>query len=389
MAKDKNGKELPKGICLCSDGRYMTKITVDGKRVNLRDRDLKTLIKEKADRLYEAEHGLFIQESNITVADWFNIWMQEYKLNTVKFGTFQAYVRTFNLYIKEEIGSRKLSEVRPEHIQHIYNDLIKKKYSNSTIKLVAAILGGMFKQAYKNQMIQRNPVELSTLPKDKTIKKEIRVMSREEQEIFLKYARDSSYFNVYEVGLGTGMRPGEVRALEWQDIDFKKKEIHITGTLKFHTGEGYVKDTPKTKSSIRTIPMLDRVYDILKDQRKRQAELRLSLGELWTPEMGLEDLVFISPSHRKGYGRPVTNTALNDDLKKITKEINEAGIAFEAITPHTLRHTFATRGLEAGIPPKVMQVLLGHSSIQETMDTYSHVLPDMKAEEIQKIANLI
>ncbi len=227
------------------------------------------------------------------------------------------------------------------------------------------------------------------MPRLKKAKKEIRAMSVEEQGIFLAYAKESFYFNLYQVGLGTGMRSGELRALEWSDVDFKNKEIHVTGTLKFYKDKGYMKDSPKTSSSERTIPMLDKVYDVLKKQRKRQAEFRLALGEQWKTGDGLENLVFTTPYNRKGYGQPISHSALNTDLKRIVERINKDEIIFEKITPHTLRHTFATRGLENGIPPKVMQELLGHSSITMTLDIYSHVLPDTKAQEIQKIAYLI
>ncbi|MCD8012596.1 MAG: site-specific integrase [Lachnospiraceae bacterium] len=221
------------------------------------------------------------------------------------------------------------------------------------------------------------------------LKKDFRVLSTDEQKVFMEYALSGSpYYKMYVVAVGTGMRSGELRALEWDDVDFKNKLVHVTGTLKFRKGDGYFKDTPKSASSDREIPMLDEVYKILKEQRKEQLENRTLLGEAWQPQEGLENLVFTSPYHRKGYGLPVGEAVLNVDMKKIVKRINAAGIEFEEITPHTLRHTFATRGLENGIPPKVMQELLGHTSITMTLDIYSHVLPDTKASEIQKIANM-
>ena len=137
---------------------------------------------------------------------------------------------------------------------------------------MAVVLGGMFKQAYRNQIIRKNPVELVTRPRKQTKRKDLRVLNREEQKIFLKYASDSLYCNVYQVALATGLRSGELRALEWEDIDFKNRNIHVTGTLKYHNGEGYRKDLPKTVSSDRVIPMIDEVYKILKQQRKEQAE---------------------------------------------------------------------------------------------------------------------
>jgi Phage integrase family. len=109
---------------------------------------------------------------------------------------------------------------------------------------------------------------LTFKPRDNGKKKIIRVLSKEEQKIFLEYIKNSLYYNLYIVALGTGMRGGELRALEWSDINFEEKKIHISGTLKYRKKEGYRKDTPKTKMSEREIPMIDEVYQILKKQHR-------------------------------------------------------------------------------------------------------------------------
>ena len=388
MALDNKGKELPKGIRQRKDGRYEARFTYNGESYTIYNMDLRILKKELQDRKYEVEHGLYSKESKVSVDSWYNTWMKEYKKNNVKYGTYKNYESVYELYIKKKIGKKALADIRPEHIQNIYNKLQADGYSHKTISLTAIVLGGMFKQAYKNQMIVKNPVELTTIPRNMKKKKDFRVMSAAEQKIFLQYADESPYHNLYIVAIGTGMRSGELRALEWKDIDFKNKIIHVSGTLKYVKGKGYIKDAPKTVSSEREIPMLDEVWKTLKSQKKAQTELKFSLGELWQPQPGLEDLVFPSQYHRKGFGIPIGQAALNADLNKITSRINADGITFESITPHTLRHTFATRGLENGIPPKVMQELLGHTSITMTLDIYSHVLPDTKAAELQKIANM-
>lgn len=388
MALDSKGKQLPKGIRQKKDGRYEGRFTYKGESYTFYSMDLKALKKEIQDKRYEVEHGIYAKETKVSVNSWFSTWMEEYKKNTVKYGTYSLYEKAYRLYVKTYIGRKNMADIRPEHIQAIYNKLQTEGYSSETIKLVSMVLNGMFKQAYKNQMILRNPVDFATAPRNKKKKKEFRVMSQEEQKIFLEYASRSLYYNLYIVALGTGMRSGELRALEWKDIDFKNKVIHVKGTLKYIKGEGYKKDTPKTATSQREIPMLDEVWNTLKRQRKEQRELKFALGDHWQPTPGLEDLVFPSQYHRKGFGIPIGQAAINDDMKKIVCDINQAGIEFESITPHTLRHTFATRGLENGIPPKVMQELLGHTSITMTLDIYSHVLPDTKAAELQKIANM-
>ena len=133
---------------------------------------------------YKLEHGEFIVKSNITVNDWFETWIEQYKKNQVKRGTIIAYTKTYDMMIRPQIGSRKLIEIRGEHIQKLYNDAVKQEFSHASIRLMAAILNGCFKQAMKNRLIERNPVTYATLPKNREEKHQ-RVLTKEEpRDIF-------------------------------------------------------------------------------------------------------------------------------------------------------------------------------------------------------------
>lgn len=388
MARQKKDQPLPKGISLRKDGVYQGRLQISGKRYSFYDKDLKSLKKVMQKKQLEAANGLFVQETKIKVNDWFESWLKEYKAASVKYGTLSGYRRVYKSYIADEIGKRRLPEVRPEHIQKIYNDLSKAGYSHKTISLSAIVLNGMFKQAFKNQMIVRNPVELASIPRNTKKKKEISVMTKEEQKIFLQYAKESAYCRIYTVALGTGLRVGEIRALEWSDIDYKNNVIHVTGTLKYSKDRGYFKDLPKTNTSFRDVPMIPEVVTAFKEQRAEQIRQRLQLGDLWRPESGMENFVFTGYYTYHGFGKNLCHGAINHDMAKIEERIKEEYPDFPHITPHTLRHTFATRGLENGIPPKVMQEILGHTSITMTLDIYSHVLPDTKAAEIMKVSGM-
>lgn len=371
--------KLPSGISQRANGLYMGRFTCQGQRYTLYNKNLKKLQKEMIERQYEIEHGIYCRETEITVEGWFETWIKEYKMNSVKAGTISAYTSSFNTYIRKPLGKKKLSQIRPEHVQKLYNDM-SGKYAKSTINLASIVLGGMYKQAVKNGLVLKNPVALAALPR-KRKGKEIRVMKLEEQKIFLQYAKPSHYYTLYVVALNTGMRLGELRALKWENVDFENDVIHVRQTMNYFPGKGTMLDTPKTESSVRDIPMLDEVSQILKQHKIQEEGRRLLLGEKWKADF--EGLVFTSP-----FGKHVNATAVNVDMKQIEDDIHEHGIEFSHIHPHVLRHTFATRGLERGIPPKVMQELLGHTSITMTLDIYSHVLPDMKAAEIQKLANI-
>jgi len=180
------------------------------------------------------------------------------------------------------------------------------------------------------------------------------------------------------------MRIGEKCALQWQDIDFKNKLLKVRGTLVYlRDDKKRFKDSPKTSKNTRDIPMLDNVEQLLKKRKKNQLQSIILLGDKWKTEDSLKDIVFTYDT-----GGAMWLSAIRVDMKKIVDKINDADIEFEKITPHTFRHTFATRGLERGIPSKVMQTILGHTSLAMTMDLYSHVLPNTKAEEMQKLSGL-
>ena len=381
MKDSKVGQKLPKGITHRKGGLYMGRFQYKSERFVFYGRDLKKLKKELSNKRYEVEHGLYGKESKMTVNAWFEIWIKEYKTNSIKYGTLVSYKNAYKNHVEKILGKRKLVDIRPEHVQKILNGM-NGRYSHATIKLVAIVLNGMYKQAFKNEIIRRNPVACTTIPRNTEMKR-FRVLNLKEQELFHELSKGSVYCSVYQVALGTGMRVGELKALEWSDIDFENRIIHVSGTLKYRNGNGYYKDTPKTRSSVRDIPMLDSVYKCLKEQKREQLKYKMSLGAKWSPIKGLEQLVFC-----REFGKPISHMALNDDMRKIETNIREKAEQFEHIVPHTLRHTFATRGLENGIPPKVMQDLLGHTSITMTLDIYSHVLPNTKAKEIQKLAGL-
>lgn len=381
MSKDKNGKELPKGIRLRTDGRYEGRFRYAGTDYNVLGKNSKECEQKLSNLRYEVQNGVYCKEENITMDNWFNTWISEYKELSVKTGTVHAYKTTYDNYIKSIMGNRKLKDIRGEHIQKLYNDLYKKEYSKNTLELVSVVLSGMFKQAVKNKIIKENPVPLSTLPK--TYKeKECEAMTLEEQQLFMKYAKESKLYDIFELALSTGMRSGELRGLEWSDIDFKNKIIHITGTLVDYN-KTFKKDSPKTPSSKRDIPMLDNVYQLLLRHRAEQSDWSILACTEWKPLDGLENLVFTNDS-----GKPLNRNRLTQELKKILKRIRLSGIDFKAIHPHMFRHTFATRCIESGMQPQVVKAILGHSKLSMTMDLYAHVLPDTKASELQKIAGL-
>lgn len=371
MAIDKRGRKLPKGIQQ-RYGEFEGRFMCNGKNYLVHGKTITEVQKEMTELRYKLEHGIFVEKSKLTFEEWYKTWMEEYKKNQVKDGTYYNYWKTYRGMIKERIGTTCLSEIRGEHIQKLYNNWAKEEYALSTIKIAAAILNGAFQQAMRNGLVERNPVKLAELPRQKG-EKTRQAMTKEQQGLFMEYAKESYLYNFFAVMLRTGMRTGEMRGLKYTDIDKKKNVLHVKRTLKYIDGQGYKEDTPKTRTSKRDIPLTADTMQLLETQRK-----------YWGFKVEKMDRYLFCNEKGEPLGRERVQAEIDHTIKRIRAADNE----FERITAHVFRHTFATRAIEAGMQPQVLKTILGHSSLAMTMDLYSHVLPDTKAEEMEKIANV-
>lgn len=381
MTVEKKKKKLPTGVSYrASDGRYMGRFSYHGKTYTVYANTPREA-KEKLEEVkYEVMHGLYFKDSSVTFNAWFDIWIKDYKALSVKAGTINVYCQNYNAYLRKPFGKLQLRDVRTDHIQRFYN-IMAEEYAHETLEICRAILNGMYDQAVRNELVQRNPVKNAVLPKDNR-KKTANVLTLDEQKLFLEYAKNSEHYPLYELALATGMRSGEIRGLQWSDIDFTTKTIHVTHTLVYNNGKLYL-DSPKTTSSERTIPMLGNVYALLKKRKITQLEERLLMGQYWLPLDGLDNLVFTNSE-----GKPINRDRFKRGIDKILKKIRNDGIVFPHTTPHTFRHTFATRAIENKMDMKVLQTILGHHDFDTTINTYVHVMPDTKASEMEKISGL-
>ncbi len=286
--------------------------------------------------------------------------------------SISSYQKYYKGAISKRLGKKNIVDIRGEHIQSLYNDLVKEEWALSSIKVVAAVLNGCFQQALKNGLIERNPVKLAELPRQKE-RKERQAMTKEQQALFMEYAKESYLYNFFAVMLRTGMRSGELKGLKYTDIDKKENVIHVQRTLKYIEGQGYLEDTPKTRTSTRDIPLTEDILALLENQK----------GYWGFKVERLDRYLFCNEE-----GKPLSRERVQAEIDRTIKRIRAAGHDFPRITSHVFRHTFATRAIEAGMQPQVLKTILGHSSLAMTMDLYSHVLPDTKAEEMQKIISM-
>ncbi len=393
MGKDLKGKELGVGLSQRKDGRYSARfMRKSGKREEFYDFKLANVKKWLTDKKYEDEHGLYGDGSGITVKKWFDIWLETYKKDIVSHSTYKNYRTRFKINIEEDIGYMILKDVKKNHCQSILKKMHEEGYSYGTINQCKITLHALFDGAVSEEYIIKNPSQNIKCPQKETTSEERRVLSKEDQSVFLKYASSTFYYNAYLLILQTGLRIGELGGLFWEDIDFENKILHVRRTLLQNKEKGgFYFTNPKTQTSIRDIPLTDNAVSILKHQKIEIFKNR-SLSKDWTDKEEFKDLVFCShnglpigtASFRLNMIRIVDN--INND-RKINCQLNNTKYEeFEHLYPHALRHTYATRCIENGMTPKVLQKILGHSTISVTMDLYVHVLDQTLSDETEKFS---
>lgn len=395
MGKDLNGKELGKGISQRKDGRYEARVVINGKRQTFYNTNLTELKREFEKEKYRLSRQNVTACPDVTLLEWFDAWFEQYKKPTLKPSGVEAYKRKFKNTYGSLLGNVEIRELNQFSVQTATSDLINKGYQVKTIRDALAVLKLMLDSAVSNYVIDINPCLGIIVPSYAEIKEERRVLSSIEQKTLLNITDKTFYKEVYRFMLCTGVRVGELGALQWKDIDFNEGFIIIKHTLRcqYQNGTKIMELTsPKTRNSYRKIPFFNETKQLLLDQKEKQDALKKELKDRWRGE--IEDLVFTT-----SMGSPVTRYVLESDMRQITKEIQMAElynamsegrdtIEFQSIHPHCLRHTFATRCFEKGMTPKTVQQIMGHANINMTM-SYTHVLDDILKNEANNIGQFL
>lgn len=275
-------------------------------------------------------------------------------------------------------------------IKKIIKELDKNGYKFETKNKVRILLVDIFNKAIINEYVMKNPAKGMSIKRDE--KKDIRVLSVEEQTLFFDCCKGTFYDNFFTTAISTGMRIGELAALRWKDIDWENNLIHVTRTLIYQKFEGDAKKefhlgNPKTYTSIRDIPINRQCEIALKKQYMQKYVVEAKAPKCKQPEEQFKDLLFTTK-----YDTPLNSQIVCDAIKKIVDEINltrDYIEEMEVFSCHCFRHTFATRAFEAGIQPKTVQAYLGHATLQMTMDLYTAVMPQHLSNEMEKMSEVL
>lgn len=363
--------------------------TVDGKRKRI-ERVGGDTKKEALAALRRAEEelescGSVTEESNISLSDFLDLWFENYVERELAYRTNEYYRHIIDAHIKPAMGFYKLKNITPLVLQDFLNMKKTNGFSKNSVINMKSVLGGAFKYAVVPAgLIKQNPMLNVSVPSYDTYedrKKETEsenktsTLSADEiKEIFDRFPEDSNLYLPIQIAYHTGMRGGEVCALQWNDIDFNNKIIHVKHTL-VNKGRGIFELGPtKTKGSKRDILMGDTLINILKKWRTKQKENRLSYGSYYT----LSDFVCT-----KENGTPITTNS----IKYLSRIVNyELKINFNF---HMFRHTHATMLVASGASFKDIQARLGHSNIETTMNLYADTSDILQQDTIDKFESLV
>jgi len=347
---------------LRKDGRYMQRFSFQGKRICVygkteykcktkarsKRKELKNQAKEQT-----KQNNLITNNNKTTLNAWFLYWAT-FKKQQVKESTWIRVEEYYNRNLKGIIGDKLLGSITPEILQDLINNLV----SHSIRKKITSQLRDLFATAYKSGKIKADPMALVVLPKQNLddrpldFSKHNNILTYENEKKLLPQLKGAKCYYATKFILYTGIRRGEALGLMWKDVDWEKEQITIQRQIALTTKKI---TSPKTKAAYREIPLLPQAMEVLLE---------------------------LSSHNRSNNNDDFIFTEVNRLSQQLSYYAKITGIA---VTPHMLRHTFASRCYAAGLDPKIMQQILGHEDISTSLNIYTHILDQTNKEVIEQM----
>lgn len=329
--------------------------------------------REFLDRImYEKQNQNYIKENGFPLDQLMKLNVEnKHNANLISDVQYERVLRSQRVILNQAPFSNKdITEITSDEIQDFLN-ACSEKYSNSSIKKIKEQIGQAFTYAFNKGYIERNPMIEVIRPKSRQKDKVVRALTIDEQEKFVDFllkqdAEKYPYRNVFLMQMFMGFRIGEVLALKTSDIDLKHQAIKVDKTLSTDA-DGYIfmSDSPKTEAGNRVLPIPKVLMPFVMEQ------MQIAKNK----ENNDEELLFKPPQNRYT-DRENVNRALKRALSKFD---------ITGISTHSLRHTYATRSIEAGMSAVVLQKLMGHTDVSVTLNAYTSVFDKYKKDELQKV----
>ena len=363
------------------DGKLNRKTVYGNTRKEVKEK----LIKKQA----EVQNKTFIEKNEITIYDLGNeILEAKYNANIISAVTYNRNKNILNHINKSNISDIEIQKIQPFEIQEFINT--KKDFSQSLINKIYEFLGIIFKESIKRDIINKNPMLNVLKPNSSKLTKKVESLTVDEQKAFINEVKNDSYKNIFLIALHTGMRIGEILALQINDIDFENNLIHITKTItKDENDKAIIGKTTKTYEGLRDIPITIVLKPILEETIN---DYRYNKNKLL---FCLPDGNIIAPGtiniHFKKICKNANIRVIDGKRKKLNKkgQYVEVNLKSSDVNTHMLRHTYATRCIEAGVPAEVLQRLLGHKNITITINTYTSIFNKFKFNALENYINYI
>jgi len=311
-------------------------------------------------------NGTFADAGRLTVGAYLNDWLAGRK--DIRASSRIAYAALLKSRIVPGLGAIPLRALRPAHVARFLAD---QEAAPATVNVLRAILGRAFEDARRGGLLAINPArDLASLAKPERAERALKHWDGDQARAFLRATAGDPHAMLWRLLLASGLRIGEALALRWEDVDLPTGTIQVRRTLSRVSG-GHIAAPPKTTAGRRAIPLDPATTDALRTHRQAIRELRLRHADLWEDR----DLVF--PQVDGSFHAAHT---LRATLGRLCVQHG-----LPVLGLHGLRHTHATLLLASGIAPKIASERLGHTTVGQTLDTYSHVTGAMQEEAAKAI----
>ena len=293
------------------------------------------------------------EDSQITVEEWLQKWMDEYMMFSIREQTWKSYESVIRLHIIPNLGNKKVASLTTSVVQKFYNKLLSEGKSGSLVRDAHLILHQAMDVAVKENLVAKNPTNGTKIPKVEYKPKNI--LNEIQLEMFMDAIKqDELWYDFFYTEITTGLRRGELCGLKWCDFNETTGQLNVVRTVTTHKGGGLKTGETKTQKGTRTIHLPPSTVKLLSERKNK-------VSSEW-----------IFPNFYDN-SKPINPSTAYLKLKAILKNAGLPSIRF-----HDLRHTFATHALSSGVDARTLSGILGHTNASFTLDTYTHVTNDMQ-----------